>query len=417
MFRPLTTRLLDSWPGRQGAEWWESSTTRCERGGMILLALICLTNIFSTALVQTFVVMLTLVVVGCLLSLRPVVFRRTPLDLPYLVFILGRIISLVFSQDPARSFPALYLEYYFYIVFFLVTQSLRRNEITATQVLTMILVGAGAVAALTGTLKVLFSLELRGSSTTAGPYTLGGYLCALLPLALLLPLHDEKRGGGRWQWLAVLAMCVGIVFTYDRIHWTAMALTLVVALVFSRKRMPVIVLCCALLLSLSLPSLRLRVEELVNIGEVTSGRDVLWRGALLLIKEHPLVGFGPRSFGSIFPLFAEMPVRGVGSWHNDYLQVYLDSGLIGLLPLLWLVVATYIHGWRSMRSSAMPPQTRRVIVSLLLSMSVVFLVGGVLDTLVGILFRILLGLFALLVSPPDSPLQASREGMSGARTR
>jgi O-antigen ligase len=135
---------------------------------------------------------------------------------------------------------------------------------------------------------------------------------------------------------------------------------------------------------------------MVEFGDFTSGREVIWAGAYQLIMEHPVVGFGPRSFVSIFPLFDKMPVRGVGSWHNDYLQVYLDSGLITLLPLLWLLVATYYYSWRMLPSLSIGE--RRLALSMLVSLSAVFLFGGILDTHVGIVFRILLAFLALLMS-------------------
>ena len=115
----------------------------------------------------------------------------------------------------------------------------------------------------------------------------------------------------------------------------------------------------------------------------------------MLLDKHPLFGFGPRTFEQIFPLFDVMPVRGVGSWHNDYLQVYMESGLVGLSAMLWLVVAVYRQAWRFLRCQPSDPD-RHLVLGLLFALTVVFLVGGVLDTLVGILFRVLLAMFAIV---------------------
>ncbi len=128
---------------------------------MAFLLLISVTVIFSTALVQALVVLLTLLVLFRFVFDRSFVFRRTPLDLPFLAFIAARVISVFFSRDIATSLPALYIEFFFYFVFFLVTQSIRRDEMSAARFLSAALVAAGVVAGLVGTFKVLSGMELR----------------------------------------------------------------------------------------------------------------------------------------------------------------------------------------------------------------------------------------------------------------
>ncbi len=390
-------------------KWWNSFESNWERATLCLLVMICATVIFSTFLVQTFVVVLSLVVLSWVVIFPHSRFRRTQLDVPYLAFILGRVVSVFFSQDLARSLPALYVEFYFYLVFFLVTQSVRRNEIAVTRLLVSVLVAAGAVAAIIGVSKVLFSVELRASSTTAGVYTLGSYLCTVLPLALL-HTYIPERWSSRWMgWLIPLVICSGIVMTLDRMQWGGMVVILLAAVILSQDRRLLLFLSGSLAFFLVAPSVRLRLERMALYGDFMGGREVIWAGAFQLIAEHPIVGFGPRTFTKVFPLFDKLPILGVGSWHNDYLQVYMDSGLIGLLPLLWLVVATFYHGVRLLQSPSLLTKERNLYLSILLSLGAVFLFGGALDTHVGIVFRILLGLLALGMSQRKGETSVSME--------
>ena len=362
---------------------------------LLLLALICLTNIFSTAIVQTLVVALTVVVISSLLTDPSLSIQRTPLDQPYLAFVLARVISLLLSQYPDESLPALHIEFFYYVVFFLVTQSVRRNEPAVVSALVSLFLGAGLVAAVIATLKVGLEIAPRGSSTTAGPYTLGAYLCAALPLALLYP--RPPRLSFYRNWVVPVGLCLGIVSTFDRLHWACMALIIVIAGMLTRKRALMAGLCVVLALSLLYPSVRVRVGQVSDASALLNGRDILWRGAALLIDDHPLVGFGPRTFQTIFPLFREMPVRGVASWHNDWLQIYMESGLIGLAAFGWLLYAAVKGGRRALRSPSLLSEERQRALALIMSVGVLFLIGGTLDTLVGITFRILLGLFAVLI--------------------
>ncbi len=400
--------FLATIPASALLSWWKTRSTRCERVAGALLSLICLVTIFSTALTQTAVVLLFVVVFSCAASEPSWRSRRTPLDVPYLAFIAGRLVSVVFSSDPALSMPALYHEFFFYLVFFMVTQSVRDDEFTAARALTLLLVLAGVVAGLIGAARVLLALELRGSSTTAGPYTLGAYLCPVLALALFLPWPRPGRLPALLRGAALAAICLGIIFTLNRLHWAGMLLALGGAFFLSRGR-PRVLLLVALAVAVVLAvGIRMRLAQLADLDSFLIGRDLLWRGAAELAGKHPIVGFGPRTFVEVFPFFDQLPIRGVSSWHNDYLQVYMESGLVGLLPLLWLVAATVSSGRRALRAAADAPGTRSLLVALLAALGLIFLLGGMLDTLVGITFRILLGLFALLASNP-SPLQTRTE--------
>ena len=116
----------------------------------------------------------------------------------------------------------------------------------------------------------------------------------------------------------------------------------------------------------------------------------------MIWDQHPLFGFGLRTFPLIFPLQAQLLDQGVGSWHNDYLQVYMESGFVGLLALCWLIVALYYHAYRTFRFGSLSPEYRSIAGALLLSCTILFLVGGILDTHVSLLFRFELALLALL---------------------
>jgi O-antigen ligase len=366
-----------------------------------LLIAACVTTVFSTALMQILVVLLTAASVTCFLITRPFVWRRTALDIPYGTFVLARLLSVAFSTDPSRSLPALHIEFFFYVVFYLATQTRMLGEESSARLIVNVLIGSAVIASIVGLTQVLCFGESRAVSTTAGTYTLGGFLLAVLPLALLLP---AGKGGGRWSsWIIVTVICLGITFTYDRLHWFGMGLVILFGgLIFRRRFLVVSVIAAACVIWLS-PPVQVRLAQTFHLNEYASGHDVLWRGAWQLIGNHPLTGFGPRTFTEIFPLFDQLPIRGVGSWHNDYLQVYMESGLLGLLPLLWCIGTVYFAGARWLRSGEGDPERRTFLVALLLSLTVVFLLGGIIDTHVGIIFRVILALFALQVSPDTSP--------------
>jgi hypothetical protein len=85
----------------------------------------------------------------------------------------------------------------------------------------------------------------------------------------------------------------------------------------------------------------------------TSNRLELYSIAWKAIKANPISGYGYFNFGYIFhryklPPFTESKTLFV---HNDYLQIWLEAGLVGLLLLLGVIGVFYVSIWKK-RSDA-----------------------------------------------------------------
>ena len=68
-------------------------------------------------------------------------------------------------------------------------------------------------------------------------------------------------------------------------------------------------------------------------------RTDYWRGAVAIIKDHPWVGTGPGTFGSIYPKYKTALTEEAQAVHNSYLQMWSDSGVLAFVAfaVLWLV--------------------------------------------------------------------------------
>ena len=367
-------------------------------------------TIFSTALMHLGAVMLTTVWIAKMIVRRRWLVRRTVLDIPFLAFVFARVISIPLSVDPAVSVQAFRTEIFFYVLFFVFTSTLDVKRPEDIRLLLRLVLATAVVASLVGTTKYFLGMEARATSTTSGYYTLGLYLCGVLPLALG---GSEKILRRAAVWVPVsLILMIGAVFTFDRLHWFGMVLAvLVVSALWERLLLPFFAVG-AIAVVVLFPSVAERAMDTVNFASHSSGRDVLWRGAEMIWDQHPVLGFGLRTFPLIFPLRAQLPDQGVGSWHNDYLQVYMESGFVGLLALCWLIVAIYYQAYKTIRAGSLSREYRSLAGALLLSCSILFLVGGILDTHVSLLFRFELALLALLFTTNQKTLQSNEPWQS-----
>ncbi len=377
-----------------------SSTANLDRLIWWGILLFLVSNIFSTAIVQITVILLGLLWVTKLAKTRGVKFVRTPFDIPYLLFIAARLISIPFSVNLGASLESLNKEIIFYVIFFVITQHFPIDDKQKTRTAIWIIVGCAVLAATIGTTKFIFQLSERAESTVSGPATLGMYLSVVLCVILVLGKNKDYFPN-RLVWLAIsFVIMIGIVCTLNRVHWVIMFL-IVLTIGVIRERRLLLAMCGALIIGGTLlPAVTERVaRSFQGLQMFTTGRDVIWSGAWTIIGERPLVGFGPRTFHTIFPFFDKVPDKQVGSWHNDYLQMYMESGMLGLLSFLGLMVAVFWYGWTARLRLKSALFYHDLTTGILLAMAVFYLtglVGGfVLDPLSSLLYRFFLGLLGL----------------------
>jgi O-antigen ligase len=62
-----------------------------------------------------------------------------------------------------------------------------------------------------------------------------------------------------------------------------------------------------------------------------------WGGAIEIGRDHPWFGTGPGTFGSIYPAYKTAATEEAKTVHNDYLQMWSDSG--------WVAMFVYLAIW------------------------------------------------------------------------
>lgn len=211
-----------------------------------------------------------------------------------------------------------------------------------------------------GDTRIYGFIELRWDWAMFGPYVnrnhFAGHLALALPLALALALHalerlSAERRRTRRGLLLLLAESDG---SRLMLH-VAVACFLAAGLVGSRSRGALAaVLAATTLLVLARrdwrrPALLVALVAVcgaawVGLGNLPQGfsseavqdsRLAAWRDFLRLAPHFPVFGVGLNAFASAYPRWRTLsPSDWWGEAHNEYLQVLLDTGLLGLGLLL-----------------------------------------------------------------------------------
>lgn len=83
------------------------------------------------------------------------------------------------------------------------------------------------------------------------------------------------------------------------------------------------------------------LQSMANPGSAGASRFAIWSATWDMIKASPWIGHGPGIFYLAYPAFRLASDRSAGYFvHNDYLEFWFDSGIIGLLLFLLTGLAT-----------------------------------------------------------------------------
>ena len=317
---------------------------------------------------------------------------------PFILFVLARVVSVPLSTRPDLSVASLNREMAFYLIYPMAIAMFSFRLRDRLKIVFRILFWASVASALVGIVRYGIGDVERAASTSAGYYTLGAFLS--MGIAGTAALWRNRNVFPKsWIPLAGIAvMGAGLLLTFNRMHWAAVAVALAIYGLRKERRMTLVAIACAAAFVLLVPRVRDRVLTFTNVSENASGRDVIFRGAWMLVAGHPVTGYGPRTFREIFPLWNELEDKGVANWHNDFVQTYLESGIIALLAYLALFIQAFVLCRRMLRRARDAAESDGYEEAFLSIMIVFAISGCTYDSLPAIWFRLVLagiiGLYA-----------------------
>ena len=215
-------------------------------------------------------------------------------------------------------------------------------------------------------------------STLGRTNFLGSYLVLVMPLTLAAWLSYLRSRSWRGQvfGLLLLAQAACLVLTKARAAWIGLAVAAGVAILvlalLSRRRRLILGLICAggalaglALLALfylanqsALPGPLSRLHSMLDLSSGSAAaRLAIWRAALALWAERPLLGYGLDSFAAQFPrVFPAELVYYQGRYvvvdraDNLWLDLAVNAGLAGVVAFVWLCLAWVRLVWRRVRT-------------------------------------------------------------------
>jgi len=317
-----------------------------------------------------------------------------------MVFGLIRVIAVIFSHYQSSSVEIFYKEILFYLGFFSFVFYLKAFDLIKLRNILYVFIGIAALVALAGVVR--FNLNQVQRAEAFAPYTtFASYLLVAFAFTVSLSFDIESKFKKIIGILLATIILSGIITSLGRTVTAIAILIFAASVIFKKlnyKSAFVIVLLTVIISFISFNINKIEITSRIENPIYLSDRDVLYKGAKDLAFKTPIFGFGPRTFHQTFPFPDEFNDKGVGGWHNDYFQVYFETGLPGLISflvlLILLLIKTYSLIKKNKRSDFIVDTGFGIMFAFIGLILTTFTIGFITHVVLSIVFAFLIGLLS-----------------------
>ena len=328
----------------------------------------------------------------------------------FIGFVLIRILSALFSDYPNSSNQIYYKDLLFFLSFFAFGYYLKVFDENRLRTIYYVLVIAAIFIACLGLIRFLTGNVERAQSLTSGYSTFSSYLVSIIGFALVLFRLIKNKRQKILLAAGIVLMLSGIVTSLGRTNIVISILIFVIGIVAIKIKFRYALALLILAIGISWSAFQLNVKEInqrVEVPVQLSDRDILLETAMeLFLKfEKPIIGYGPRTFHDVFTNREQLSDKGVGSWHNDFIQVYFESGFLGLAAFLIIIFFPLFKALKCLKAGQLSEVRKYILIGAVLGLAGLVLsamtAGFVNSPVLSILFAFFITTISFIVYPED----------------
>jgi putative inorganic carbon (HCO3(-)) transporter len=181
---------------------------------------------------------------------------------------------------------------------------------------------------------------IRVFASMGNPNYLAEYMSLFLPLGLALWLQHPKRRLELGFMLGLMALA--LFLTGSRGGWLALVISIGILVFMRAPRLTPFMLLGGLAMPLVLPtSVLMRIASAFSLADTSNLYRVnIWRGVSAMMEQFWALGagLGAPAFAAVYLQFM-LPEARAAHAHNLYVQLFAEMGILGLIALLWCLLA------------------------------------------------------------------------------
>lgn len=318
--------------------------------------------------------------------------------------------DVAFAKQPAKDFA------YVAVGFVLVLASVRSRQhvrwLAAAFVIGAVLSVIGGIAQNGLTAAASGPATDTATSRFSGGGSDPNYLAAMIVPALMLAGGLSVRASAAVRGALLLAgvvAAVGLAATQSRGGLIALTVAFAAAFVLLKDQRRLVLGTAGAALTglaaffVAYPAAWQRIVA-VHDGGNGSGRTDIWRVAWSIVTQHPFIGVGLNQFSIVSPTFTRQPGSLGGATalivnehivvHNIYLQLWAETGAVGIALFLALVAVCGAAAFRAAQSfdalgdSEMAALSRAVVLALIGVLTASFFLSNILARQIWVLLAL-----------------------------
>jgi len=298
-----------------------------------------------------------------------------PITIAILFYVVWIIITTITSEMPVISFKFLLSRLWFIIPFYFLGIPLLVKKRNIRSLLWIYLIPLSIVILITTYKHSLFYFDLESSHLVMYPFfkdhtRYGAVIAMMLPMVIYLYSSRKNR-------LIVIGLIIilvlGLVLSYTRAAWVSLLGACIFGIILKFRvsfyRFITLVFFSTILLFFSWntlvmslekntqdssTSLKKHVESVSNISTDASNLERInrWNSAIRMFRERPLFGWGPGTYAFQYAPFQRSSEKTIistnqgdlGNAHSEFLGPLAESGFIGMLSFIVLMITVYYCG-------------------------------------------------------------------------
>ena len=328
------------------------------------------TYAFTTLIVGTWTVRM--------ISEKKIIFRRTILDTPLILYLLALFLSTLFSIDPRTSILGYYSRFnggllsilcYTLLYWAYVSNMTHKSSkrVIYSVLLASVIVSIYGIAQHFGIDKGIWVQDVQNRifSSLGQPNWLAAFLVALTPFTFIglikkpysyilsalfftALLFTKSRSGILGFGIANLVYWGYTIFKFKKEYLKEfLTLNLIFLVLFLFIKTP-----------FTSPQVAVPNAPALETGGTESGsiRKIVWKGATNLWMKNPILGSGPETFGYAYYLVRPTEHNLVSEWdfiynkaHNEFLNIAATTGTLGLISYLLLIYSSFVIFTKNLR--------------------------------------------------------------------
>lgn len=281
-------------------------------------------------------------------------FFKDKINVFMFIWILTMFISIIYARDKSlayqESLRILYYGILYLIIKYFISDKKSYINITKSYIYSCLVVGiCGIYQGIMGIgnlKKSQFGIELRIESTMENSNNLGMFFVFAVFSFILLFINEKKFINKILYLILTIISLANIIMSGSRNALIGVAIgTVILILYYGVKYL--IVLIIPIIMASTIHTLSSRLMDISDMSQNLS-RIKLWKVALLIIKDHPILGVGNGNYPRYYPDYADKvsyinytPIKNVHP-HNAFLKAFSEMGILGLASFTGMIISSII---------------------------------------------------------------------------